>query len=53
MEDPDVLARGLEDAECMECSVQTALFLRQGTCHRAFLLKPTTQFLKAGNACLG
>ena len=25
MEDPDVLARGLEDAECIVCSVQTTL----------------------------
>lgn len=49
MEDPDVLACGLEDAESVVCSVQCYV-LRQGTCHSAFLLKPA-QFFKARDVC--
>lgn len=42
MGDPDVLAHGLEDAECIECSVQTALCPASGNLSSRFSFEANT-----------
>lgn len=48
MEGPDVLARGLEDAECIVCSVQTTLcpVSRDLSSHFSFEANTVLQSLK-------